>query len=1170
MSVTLSAAQKFKGTYQSLNSRMNLLFGYSEKSNPFRARREEWGARYLEAVSHQGHNGHLQWKHISLVHRGNRMGYTFNKQAWNEMLTLLNANFGSSHDVYLLKSHYMSLWTQFNDIKNLLYQNGFSWDETRQMVIASDHVWDAYIKVHFMLTRLHYVCLILYPCCKVHPHAQAYQSKAPVNIKDLCLIYAHKSADGRYSLSSHDMDFADDDQVLNTGSGVAARTRAPVTRECPDADWTLPMDCYFVKLMLGQLKNGNMIHNTFRKKAWNHMLKCFNKKFDAQYDKSFLKHRYNKLGNYHTDVKSLLDLKDFSWDENQQRIVADDYVWDGYIKAHPHASSYRNKTLVSYRDLGLIYGNAMCSAHSNYMQEGRQNEYHSSDDNEYEGGSWTSHMDCYLTDLLLNQALKGNKTSHDFTYDAWCEIVTSFHLKFGSHYTKYALKNRYKYLKSQYTDLKVLTKQPGFARDGKQEMVMDKDEVHPDALSYGSKYVPIYHKLCLIHGHEIFEGRCSHSSCSADHISNDPISSMGVDEDTQDCALGDCSRTDWTPSMNRYLIDVMLEEVQKGNKIDYVLNNQAWSKMVVLFKERFGKQFDKDYLKNCCKGLENIYHNFRSLLEQRGFSWDEMQQMITAYDGVWDAYIKEHPDVHSYRNRRKPNYNDLCLIFGNSETELTCSLANQNVGYMDRVKFQNFHWRCDWTPPMDRYFVDLMLEEVRNGSIVDHRFDRITWRDMVAKFSAEFGSQYNKDVLKSRYMTLRKIFNDMKILLNQSGFAWDEMQQRITADERLWNAYVKVLLPSEFFSFGVFDISVPISTTHPDMYAYRNRTLPNFNDLFLIYGNTNSGRNQNYSDCCRGSKDNDPGTAFLEAQFKTKPLIYLKDYLGANVWEYSHSPANDEPMRIAWTVKMNHYLIGILLEQLNSGNKIGDTFSKKAWSRMTASFNREFGLLCDRDALENRYFGLMRAYKDVTYLLNQNGIAWDEIQHVSRANNVWQAYFEVHYLFIGYIDSVQHMHLIEYADAVAFGETFRSNYSDLCLLFGNLNQNRIMGRVRIKLKSSNNNFGVETKEIMGDLQSSAREFKTSYGRKKRKSQAVLTSSNAGKVQKTLLGEMQDYEEEKDNSIERIVAALQTIPDLDDELFLEACLLLEDKRKARMFVAMDSSARRRWLLRKLQI
>lgn len=604
---------------------------------------------------------------LEQMHRGNRIGHTFNKQAWTDMLTVFNAKFGSQYDKDVLKSRYTNMWKQFNDIKNLLGQSGFSWDETRQMVVADDYVWDAYIKAY--------------------PDARSYKTKTVLNFSDLCLIYGYTTADGRYSRSSHDLDFDEEMQGVNMGDGMGSLV--PSSNERARTDWTPAMDQFFIELMLDQVGRGNKTENTFNKQAWTDMLALFNTKFGPQHGKRVLRHRYKKLWKYYSDITIFLKQNGFSWDETQQMVAADDDVWDAYIKAHPHARTYRTKTLPNYYDLLLIYGREIgdgihCDLHQNKNLEDDTSERKAG---EGKGGQtptfgdrtrtyWTPPMDRHLIDLLLEQVHRGNKLGQTFITQAWIDMVTSFNAKFRSHHDKDVLKNRYKHLRRQYNDVKILLDKSGFSWDETREMVTADDHVwdaytkeHPDARSYRVKTLPSYHKLCVIFGEEHSDGRYSRLARSADPSGEVPVSMTAEENHGQSPAGNVPLVIDWTPPMELYFIDLMVDHVKRGNKADHTFNEQAWTDMIESFNEKFGLKYNKYLLEDQYISLTKQHDEISNILNHSGFTWDESQQMITADNDVWEAYIKGSPDAISYRDKFLCSHSVLCKIFGNKVSD---------------------------------------------------------------------------------------------------------------------------------------------------------------------------------------------------------------------------------------------------------------------------------------------------------------------------------------------------------------------------------------------------------------------------------------------------------------------------------------------------------------------
>ena len=100
--------------------------------------------------------------------------------------------------------------------------------------------------------------------------------------------------------------------------------------------------------------------------------------------------------------------------------------------------------------------------------------------------------------------------------------------------------------------------------------------------------------------------------------------------------------------------------------------------------------------------------------------------------------------------------------------------------------------RTYWQPPMDRYFINLMLTQVHKGNRADGIFSKQAWMEMISSFNEKFGFDYSLEILKNRYKTLRRQYNLIKSLLDLDGFVWDEARQMVTADDSVWQDCIKV------------------------------------------------------------------------------------------------------------------------------------------------------------------------------------------------------------------------------------------------------------------------------------------------------------------------------------------------------------------------------------------
>ena len=103
-------------------------------------------------------------------------------------------------------------------------------------------------------------------------------------------------------------------------------------RQTKNLRWTEEMDRCLGKILVEQVRNGHKIDNNLQREAYDRAVLALNEKFGPNLSKEHIRNRLRTWKKQYGILKELLSNPGFKWDEMRKMIVANDSVWDYYVK----------------------------------------------------------------------------------------------------------------------------------------------------------------------------------------------------------------------------------------------------------------------------------------------------------------------------------------------------------------------------------------------------------------------------------------------------------------------------------------------------------------------------------------------------------------------------------------------------------------------------------------------------------------------------------------------------------------------------------------------------------------------------------------------------------------------------------------------------------------------
>ncbi|KAF4357130.1 hypothetical protein F8388_002335 [Cannabis sativa] len=126
----------------------------------------------------------------------------------------------------------------------------------------------------------------------------------------------------------------------------------------------------------------------------------------------------------------------------------------------------------------------------------------------------------------------------------------------------------------------------------------------------------------------------------------------------------------WPEKYEEIFIELMEEEVLKGNRNTTTFTKQSWKRIKEELYAQAKRSYTDTQLRNKYNLLRQKHKDFKSLLKETSIGFSVVTGQVTAPDEVWDRLIRVNKSAKRFRKR-------LCVIFG--DTTATGSNAHPST-----------------------------------------------------------------------------------------------------------------------------------------------------------------------------------------------------------------------------------------------------------------------------------------------------------------------------------------------------------------------------------------------------------------------------------------------------------------------------------------------------------